>query len=821
MNCNICCENINKSTRREVKCPYCDFITCLLCFRRYLMESSKPPDCMACHHEFSLDFVSTVTPKTFYNGEYRKKRAVDLLSQERSLLPATQHLVEDRMAKMQRENEIAELMDEEQYLRFRLHEIRDRVRELRHAPIEGEPGVVEKKERNKFIMGCPNGECRGFLSQAWKCGTCGVYACSKCREVKNGRDDETHECDKDTLATVELLKSDTKPCPKCATPIFYISGCDQMWCQHEDTIVWLWNGTKKKARDVVTGDLLIGEDGTPRKVGEMTHGHADMYEVQQRFGENYKVIGRHLLTLENEKNIIDISVEDYMNLKRKRGYHRVASNIIQWEKQYVPLDPYILGMWLGDGTTRGDGFASNDPILIQEWVNWCIRNDCEVVHVSMFGYTIRNSGQGDRVAVGYNNNATCVGCAAEGKPALTCASKKELEKMIQYEPHNNALHNILEWRVSLPSCDVIERRGKARSTNIFKSLLQECGVLNNKHIPLSYISNDQQTRFQLLAGLIDTDGNVNKKAFRFSQSIDRSKLCYSMIDIAHSLGFATTVKIHSPGTVTFPRGKSYTCKDQIKVRIMGNTSIIPTRLKKITQQSCYPSSTINVIPAGCGRFVGWEVSGSSSRYLLGDGTVTHNCTQCRTPFSWKTGQIVTGVIHNPHFYMWQREKNGGVAPRVPGDEPCGRGGCGELPWPETLEHIMRQRKQTFKNMDNCHRLVGHMRGVVIPRYPARIGMEDNTDLRVKFLTNEIDEKKWVTTLKMRQKKAEKNRAVNQVLEMFVISLTDLFTTFVTGDTNALADDADALRSYANRELIKIGRSYNNKVPFVNKQWSCP
>ena len=45
------------------------------------------------------------------------------------------------------------------------------------------------------------------------------------------------------------------------------------------------------------------------------------------------------------------------------------------------------------------------------------------------------------------------------------------------------------------------------------------------------------------------------------------------------------------------------------------------------------------------------------------------CTQCHIAFSWKTGQKVTGVIHNPHFYQWQR--NNGGATQNPNAVHCG------------------------------------------------------------------------------------------------------------------------------------------------------
>ena len=45
------------------------------------------------------------------------------------------------------------------------------------------------------------------------------------------------------------------------------------------------------------------------------------------------------------------------------------------------------------------------------------------------------------------------------------------------------------------------------------------------------------------------------------------------------------------------------------------------------------------------------------------------CTQCKIAFSWKTGEIEKGVIHNPHFYQYQREAGQNI--RNPQEVPCG------------------------------------------------------------------------------------------------------------------------------------------------------
>ena len=46
------------------------------------------------------------------------------------------------------------------------------------------------------------------------------------------------------------------------------------------------------------------------------------------------------------------------------------------------------------------------------------------------------------------------------------------------------------------------------------------------------------------------------------------------------------------------------------------------------------------------------------------------CTQCHTAFSWRTGRVETHMVHNPHYYEYQRA-HGTPLPRAVGDVPCG------------------------------------------------------------------------------------------------------------------------------------------------------
>ncbi len=91
------------------------------------------------------------------------------------------------------------------------------------------------QKRHQFVAACPKEACRGFLSSAYKCGTCEDYFCSKCRTHIGTERDPTHECDPALLATIQAILADSKPCPSCGTAISRVSGCDQMYCTQCDT----------------------------------------------------------------------------------------------------------------------------------------------------------------------------------------------------------------------------------------------------------------------------------------------------------------------------------------------------------------------------------------------------------------------------------------------------------------------------------------------------------------------------------------------------------------------------------------------------------
>ncbi len=71
---------------------------------------------------------------------------------------------------------------------------------------------------------------------------------------------------------------------------------------------------------------------------------------------------------------------------------------------------------------------------------------------------------------------------------------------------------------------------------------------------------------------------------------------------------------------------------------------------------------------------------------------------------------------------------------------------------------------------------------------------------------------------MRQKRMEKNRAINQVLEVFHISATEIFRSYASGELTELNNSLSNLRVYVDRQLMKIKQKFTVKVPYITDKW---
>jgi hypothetical protein len=237
--CGICIEPYNKIANTEVICCFCEKSACRRCIQTFLTTSTNDPHCMHCSKVWDRDFVDDNLTMTYRMGEYKSHRENILLDREISLLPATQHRAEQIRSADKIQNEIMPpFNDQLKDLYAKQDAILKEINRIYNLRAEAQyqirllrEGKVEKKKAEiNFIRKCPDPECRGFLSTAWKCGLCSKWACPECHELKGENRDSEHTCNPDNVATAKLLAKDSRPCPGCATVITKIEGCDQMWC---------------------------------------------------------------------------------------------------------------------------------------------------------------------------------------------------------------------------------------------------------------------------------------------------------------------------------------------------------------------------------------------------------------------------------------------------------------------------------------------------------------------------------------------------------------------------------------------------------------
>lgn len=229
--CEICCEKYNLSTRKQVKCEYtdCNFSSCKTCIRTYLLGTTADPSCMNCKKPWAEKFLVENLNRTFCDKEYKSHRKNLLLEREISKLPETMNAAE-KQKKIDVEEEKVKI------IREKINEVNKELRELKIENANCNNTIYRIKrghvdtERRKFIMSCPNNDCRGYLSTQYKCDLCELFTCPHCLEIIGYNKTDEHTCNPDNVASAELIKKDTKPCPQCGVRIYKISGCDQMWC---------------------------------------------------------------------------------------------------------------------------------------------------------------------------------------------------------------------------------------------------------------------------------------------------------------------------------------------------------------------------------------------------------------------------------------------------------------------------------------------------------------------------------------------------------------------------------------------------------------
>lgn len=346
-------------------------------------------------------------------------------------------------------------------------------------------------------------------------------------------------------------------------------------------------GTKKMG-DLDVGDYVIGANGKPNMViGTFPQGEKEMFKVSFNDKSNVIVCGEHLWQVQSmrqrsqekyKKNYYVKTTKEILEAgltyERKPGHTQNRWAIpmtkpVEFEPQNVFIEPYLLGLLLGDGCLSakdGIGYSSVDKEL-----------------VDAVSETIPNG--------------------------LKLKKKK---------------NNDIDYGISR-----LSRLGSDQNSPLL-IYLRNYGLQgkksNNKFIPTEYKFNSVEVRLAILQGLLDTDGSAATHQIEYTTISKR--LAEDVVFLTQSLG--GTAKVKERNTFYTYKGEKKQGQLSYRLDIKLPGDIQPFRLQRkinkyIPKTKYQPSRFITSI-----EFVGnleakcIKVEAQDSLYLTENFIVTHN-----------------------------------------------------------------------------------------------------------------------------------------------------------------------------------------------------
>ena len=362
-------------------------------------------------------------------------------------------------------------------------------------------------------------------------------------------------------------------------------------CEIKGTKILMFDGSIKTIENIKVGDKLMGPDSTPRTVKSLTNGKEKLFKISFKGGDDMYVTGEHTLNLKVCKSgkpynrihpitgkklkvgdTFNITVNDYIktskNFKQYTKLWRASVDFNEKPLTYA-IEPYYLGLWLGDGSSRTSEITSIDKEIIEYLDNYAKKYNVNCIHtpkvntnaldIKFFGHYLKGQNKDKR------SNGTYT--------------------------KNYILHG-----------------------------LQELNLIKNKHIPTNYLYNTKEVRKSLLAGIIDIDGCIDTKRHRYEITLKTSQLSDDVITLSRSLGY----KVY----VSKKKVKAYENNDYTRITIYGDLSDLPIQLprKKQTYKVLkdYSTSQFNIVQNEYeDEYYGFELD-KDNLYLHSDFMVTHN-----------------------------------------------------------------------------------------------------------------------------------------------------------------------------------------------------
>lgn len=304
---------------------------------------------------------------------------------------------------------------------------------------------------------------------------------------------------------------------------------------------------------VQVGDRLIAADGTPTTVVGATEVMEDRPCFEITFDDGTRVVAdadhQWLTDTRASRKSAHAAVRGAGGTRNQRTFasvkttHEIAETLrcsdgdqrlnhsvgnaaaIELPERELPLPPYFLGVWLGDGSSREARVTTSDPEILARLE----ADGLDCTHVAGMTY-------GVRFPTPETKQRVCVVCGKVFQPRTSqvrsCGRSCGGRARFVSDP------------VPPPSCPDCGRpcSGGLRCQECtwqhgsVQATLRSMSVLGDKHIPSVYLRASAAQRRSLLVGLLDTDGTVtNTGSVQFS--VTNKRLAEDFCELLASLGY--------------------------------------------------------------------------------------------------------------------------------------------------------------------------------------------------------------------------------------------------------------------------------------------
>jgi len=185
------------------------------------------------------------------------------------------------------------------------------------------------------------------------------------------------------------------------------------------------------------------------------------------------------------------------------------------------------------------------------------------------------------------------------------------------------------------------------------------------------------------------------------------------------------------------------------------------------------------------------------------------CTQCNTGFSWRTGKLAAGPVHNPHYFDWLVAQG-----RDPNANPL-QNGCAV-----DRDIIRALQGPLWRSPIHCY-LSEAWRLMNEAEDAARVENQDNDEklrvMRVKFMLGELNEEEWRYTLQRSEKNMRFAVAKAQVAQVFAGGAREIISQILVEgcDKKKIKQQVQDLVKYCNACYGDIEMQFHRKIKSIN------